>query len=141
MILRLNNNVGVSTYLIGNDSLDDVIQSTENPYLDLISAGPVPPNPAELAASTKTEQLINELKKKYDYIIIDSAPIGSVSDSYFLANLADTNLLLIRNKKSLKKLVQTTLLDLKSTGIRGLGIIYNDLPPRKGYYGYKYVQI
>ena len=135
---NLNNDKGVSTYLIGSKSLNEVIQHTDNPYLDLILSGPVPPNPTELIASEKTEKLVQELKELYDYIIIDSAPIGSVSDSYFLATLADTNLLIIRYKTSLKSLVEKTLTEMQVTGIKKVGIIFNDVVPRKGYYGYKY---
>jgi capsular exopolysaccharide synthesis family protein len=134
----LNNEKGVSTYLIGKDSLNDIIQKTEFPNLHLITAGPVPPNPAELAASEKMKELVAKLKEIYDYIIVDSAPIGTVSDSYAVAGLADATLLIVRHKKTLKNLLENTLSEAKANEVKGLSILVNDMDTRSLSYRYAY---
>ena len=104
----LKNENGVTTWLIGRDSLEDIIQRTSFENLDIITSGPVPPNPSELIALEKTGELLKELKEKYDYIIIDTSPIGLVSDTFNLASHADTCLLVVRPGKTLRD-----MLDLK----------------------------
>lgn len=135
---KLDNEKGVSTYLIGNDRLEDIIKSTEYPYLDVIPGGPVPPNPAELIASEKTEELLQMLRERYEYIILDSAPIGTVADSYTLALAADASLLLVRHGLTHKRLLASTLNEAKANGITHLSILINDLHPGRAMYGYKY---
>jgi len=66
---QLENEAGVVNYLIGNNSLDDIIQASKIPHLDVITAGPIPPNPSELLMTDQMEVLINELKERYDYIL------------------------------------------------------------------------
>ena len=73
---NLKNEKGVSTWLIGQDKLQDVIQQTSYENLSVISAGPVPPNPSELTALAKTEELFRLLREEFDFIVIDSSPIG-----------------------------------------------------------------
>ena len=70
----IDNITGVVNYLIGQKTIEEVIQKTHIPYLDVISSGPIPPNPAELLMSDAMEEMINELKLKYDYIILDTLP-------------------------------------------------------------------
>ncbi|MDZ7776200.1 MAG: polysaccharide biosynthesis tyrosine autokinase [Bacteroidales bacterium] len=72
----VNNLKGLSSYITGKDKLEDVIQKTSLENLDLIMAGPVPPNPAEIIASDETGELFKKLKETYDYIIIDTPPVG-----------------------------------------------------------------
>jgi len=73
---ELTNTEGISTYMIGKSSLDDIIQHSSIDNLDIIMAGPVPPNPAELIASAETDKLFEQLKEIYDFIIIDTPPGG-----------------------------------------------------------------
>jgi Mrp family chromosome partitioning ATPase len=71
---------GIVNYLIKQKSLDEIINHTQIPHLDVILSGPVPPNPSELIMSDGMSELI-ELKKTYDYIILDTPPVGLVSDA------------------------------------------------------------
>jgi Mrp family chromosome partitioning ATPase len=71
----------IVNYLIKQKSLDEIINHTQIPYLDVILSGPVPPNPSELIMSDGMSELIEELKKTYDYIILDTPPVGLVSDA------------------------------------------------------------
>jgi capsular exopolysaccharide synthesis family protein len=96
----LGNDHGVSTWLIGKDGLQDIIMETSYENLSIIPAGPVPPNPSELIALEKTYELLRMLKERYACIIIDSSPIGIVSDTFNLSTLADTYILIVRQNKT-----------------------------------------
>ena len=135
---KLDNGKGVSTWLIGKDALEDIISSTKYPNLDMIPSGPVPPNPGELTASEKTRELLDLLRQRYDYIILDSAPIGTVSDSYPLALMADASLILVRHGLTPKRLLSATLAEAKAIGIPHISILINDLKPGGAMYGYRY---
>jgi tyrosine-protein kinase Etk/Wzc len=94
------NDLGLSNYLANQASLSDIINHSEVEQLDFIVSGPVPPNPSELLHSVKMNQLIAELRTKYDIIIVDTAPIGLVSDSIPLIRVSDINVFVIRSGKS-----------------------------------------
>jgi tyrosine-protein kinase Etk/Wzc len=132
----IDNNHGISSWLIGNDSLEDIIKATHFENLSIISAGPIPPNPSELIASNKTEELLKLLKKKYEYIIIDSAPIGTVSDTFHISTFADTCILVVRPKTTLKYLLEDTIKELQSSDIKSLSVVMNDYGPEYNRLGY-----
>ena len=134
----LTNEKGVSIYLINSAKLDDIIQKTQIKNLDLISAGPIPPNPVELIASERTTQLFEDLRAKYDYVIIDSSPIGAVTDSFLLFSHADINLFTIRHNVSLKDAVKSNLKNIELKKISNVSIIINDVKMKKNAYGYAY---
>ncbi len=90
------NKIGLSTYLSDQHKIKDIIFPTGVENLDFIPSGPIPPNPAELLHSTQMKSLIRDLKKMYDFIILDTAPIGLVSDSIPIIRLAGVNLFVIR---------------------------------------------
>jgi capsular exopolysaccharide synthesis family protein len=127
---------GVSTYLIGRNSLEEIIQDSGYENLSVIAAGPIPPNPSELAASAKAKELFAKLKNKFDYIIIDSAPLGSVSDTFSLAAIADLTIILVRHNKTIKYILENTIVDAKANGITGMSLLLNDISRDKGIYGY-----
>ncbi|MCF8380682.1 MAG: polysaccharide biosynthesis tyrosine autokinase [Bacteroidales bacterium] len=122
----LENNKGVSTWLIGQDKLEDIIQKTSYENLSVILAGPVPPNPSELTSLEKTNDLLNLLKERYEFIIIDSSPIGLVSDTFHLASLADSCLLVVRSGKTLRDMLSLTLREIDSSNIKGISLVIND---------------
>jgi len=74
-------NKGVVFYLLGQAKLEDIVFKSKHPSLDIIPAGPIPPNPAEMIADDRFPQLLDELKNEYDVIIIDTSPIGAVADA------------------------------------------------------------
>jgi capsular exopolysaccharide synthesis family protein len=94
------NDKGLSNYLANQCDVDDIILNSSQPNLDIIVSGPVPPNPSELLHSERTKTLITELKKRYDIIMIDTAPIGLVSDAIPLIRMSDINIFVIRSGKS-----------------------------------------
>jgi len=132
----LDNERGVSTWLIGKDNLEQVIQKTKFENLSVITAGPIPPNPSELTALEKTQELFRLLKERYDYIFIDSSPIGIVSDTYYLASLADACLLVVRPDKTIREGFINTLSEVHSSGIRGVSLVINDIQSDSKHYGY-----
>lgn len=139
--LGISNDKGVSTYLIGKMSMDDVIFKTNIENLDIIPSGPVPPNPAELLAKKETKDLLEKLKDRYDYIIIDTPPVGIVSDAMMLMNHADINVFILRENYSKKQYIKT-INDYYTQGkVKNLCILLNDagLNQHYGYgYGYSY---
>ena len=133
---NLNNEKGVSTWLIGQDNLQEIIQKTSFENLSVISAGPIPPNPSELTALGKSEELFKLLKERYDYIITDSSPIGVVSDTFYLASLADACLLVVRPGQTLKDMFINTLNEINVAGTKGVGLVINDIQSDGKHYGY-----
>ncbi|MGQ1785692.1 polysaccharide biosynthesis tyrosine autokinase [Saccharicrinis sp. GN24d3] len=130
---------GVSTFLIGQDKVDDIIQETFHENLSVISSGPIPPNPSELAASASAARLFEELKKRFDYIIVDSAPIGLISDTHQLTEHVDSVLMVVRVNKTLKNMMNQALAE--ATASNGhVSVLVNDVDfkPKKYGYGKKY---
>ncbi|HEY4194927.1 MAG TPA: polysaccharide biosynthesis tyrosine autokinase [Mucilaginibacter sp.] len=97
---HVSNDKGLSNYLANQAEIDDIILSSIQPNLDIIVSGPVPPNPSELLHSPRMKTLIAELKERYDVVMIDTAPIGLVSDAIPLIRMSDINIFVIRSGKS-----------------------------------------
>ncbi|MGV8878199.1 MAG: GumC family protein [Sphingobacteriaceae bacterium] len=102
--INLNNELGLSNYLNADTMhIDEIITSSMvDPNLFVIGAGPIPSNPSEILVELKLERLISDLKARFDYIIIDSSPIGKVADAYSLASFADSNIFVVRYNYTLK---------------------------------------
>jgi capsular exopolysaccharide synthesis family protein len=133
---NLNNDKGVSTWLIGKDKLQDIIQESSFENLSIITAGPIPPNPSELTALGKTNELISTLREKYDCIVIDSSPIGIVSDTFHLVSLSDACLLIVRPGKTLRDLFWNTINEISNSITKGVSIVINDIQPKSKHFGY-----
>jgi capsular exopolysaccharide synthesis family protein len=133
---NIDNDKGVSTWLIGKDSLQDIIKETSFENLSVILAGPIPPNPSELTYLEKTDELLKLLKERYDYIIIDSSPIGIVSDTFHLASLADACLLVVRPGKTLRDMLEITLKEINTSDAKGVSLVINDIQSNNKNYGY-----
>ncbi|MDN5286181.1 MAG: polysaccharide biosynthesis tyrosine autokinase [Mucilaginibacter sp.] len=97
---HVSNDVGLSNYLAHQTELDNLIHHSEHTNLDFIVSGPVPPNPSELLHSARMNTLIAELKLRYDIVMIDTAPIGLVSDAIPLIRASDINIFVIRSGRS-----------------------------------------
>jgi len=105
--LNLDNKQGITLFLSGHlDKSELVNPSGVHPNLSIITAGAIPPNPNELLAKPVLDELINDMKSEYDYILIDTAPVGLVSDSFLLNRLADLNLYVARAGYTPKKMVE-----------------------------------
>lgn len=139
-MLNVSNNIGVTTHLIGRDSLDDIIIHTNVQNLDAIVAGPIPPNPAELIESKDFENFIGNCKSRgYDYIILDTPPIGLVADTIAISKYADCNIFVMRQNYTTKDSITLANSLTKEQQITNLCILLNDVDITAGYgYGYGY---
>ncbi|MFN6357858.1 MAG: GumC family protein [Bacteroidota bacterium] len=97
---NLSNEIGLTTYLIQKNSLEEVIKATEHENLYVLPAGPVPPNPAELLQSNQFQVFMDKIRTEFDYVFFDTAPVGLVSDSFPLMASADINLYILRAQYS-----------------------------------------
>ena len=133
----LNNNVGISSFLSNKETLDNIIQpSNRIPTLDVITSGPIPPNPAELIASEKCQEFFDLLKERYEYIIIDTPPLGLVTDAFLLMRYTDVNLFIVRQGVTNKNIFGSIIKDLEDRNM-DVSIVINGIDTGKGY-GYRY---
>ncbi len=114
------------------------IQQDSIEYLHLMFAGLQPPNPAELIASAKTQELFDHLKKEFEVIVIDSPPLALVSDTHLLAKYSDVNLLVVRHDYTPKPALRLCLQDGKVLQMANLSLILNGVPINRGSYAYGY---
>lgn len=138
---NLSNDVGVVNYLIKQKNLKEITNSTPIPYLDVILSGPVPPNPSELIIGEVMADLISELKKEYDYIILDTPPVGLVSDSLELGQYADVSLYIVRQNITKKGMIPLLNNRVKRGEMKNVSIILNGFENKAKYgsaYGYGY---
>lgn len=129
---------GLSSYLINKAGLEEIIIKSPHEKLDYILSGVLPPNPTELVALGKTEELINQLKNDYDYIVLDTTPLAQVTDAYQLINLADVKVLIVRYNVTLKKVFSYVIKDLKHKNVDNICIVLNDNRIKQDQYGYGY---
>lgn len=137
---NLNVKDGASSLLVGKATLDGVMMHTEE-NLDVIFAGKIPPNPSELLLSSNIEKIINELKSSYDYVIIDTAPIGLVTDTMILLKkqIHDLFLVVLRSEFTDKSLLTNFNKMIHKHHLRSVGLILNGVKITQGnYYGYGY---
>ncbi|OFX88021.1 MAG: hypothetical protein A2W99_11305 [Bacteroidetes bacterium GWF2_33_16] len=137
-LLELDKEKGLSTYLSGNCKIEDIIFETEITNLKVIPTGPIPPNPSELIASSKTKVLFEELKNLFDYIVLDTPPIGIVSDALLLEKYADRTVFIIRHNYTRKKMVSQLFSSLEKKNMKTFSLIINDISTKKIGYNYNY---
>ncbi|MGM8366177.1 CpsD/CapB family tyrosine-protein kinase [Virgibacillus sp. W0181] len=135
---RLDNLRGLSNVLVGESTLEDAIVSSDVDNLDLISCGPIPPNPSELLASKKMQTTLELAKKLYDIIIFDTPPILAVADAQILANIVDGSLLVVRSKVTEYEAAEKSKEVLAGASAKLLGAVLNDREKAKSDYYYYY---
>ena len=143
--LGLESGNGMSNYLIGDNELDEILL-TETPFgFDFLRAGTIPPNPGELIHSDKLANTIKELRDKYDYIVIDTSPIGLVPDAYAVIEQSDMCLFVIRCMQTNKSFCKQTVEQMMQVvdNMEKVQIVLSDIPTegRHSYgsgYGYGY---
>ena len=135
---KVNTSKGLSSYLINKSILAEIIEKTEIDKLDIIASGPTPPNPAELLDSKKMKNLIMELNKTYDYVIIDTPPIGLVTDGVILMQHADINLYIVRHNYSKSRALSIINNLFQQKQVKNVHIIINDFKHTSSGYGYGY---
>jgi tyrosine-protein kinase Etk/Wzc len=126
---------GMSTYLSGSCSYEEIIRETKINNLYYVPSGPIPPNPAELIETDEMKLFMERAKKEYDFIIIDTPPVAIVTDSLLLAQYVDVNLFIIRQRyTSRNTLEMIEQLNLQGE-LKNMAIVINDIS-LSGYYGY-----
>lgn len=136
-----DNDLGMSTILIGKNTLKECIRHSQMENLDFITAGPIPPNPAELLLTSKMDQVIAELKTQYDFVVIDNPPSGLVSDAIVNLQRADYPIYVFRSDYSRKFFINNLLRLKEENKITNISCILNsvDLQKNRSYgYGYGY---
>ena len=141
----LTNELGVVNYLIGQKTLEEVTFSTEIPNLDVISSGPIPPNPSELLIGENMVEFIAKLKEKYDYILLDTPPVGLVSDAVELSKFADVTLYVMRQNYTKKEMIRLLNNRNERQELTNVSIVFNGYQNKAKYgsgygdgYGYGY---
>ena len=130
---------GLSTILVGGCEIAEATMPTKIPNLDIISSGPLPPNPSEIIGSHRMAAVMQELRQKYERIIIDSPPITAVTDASILAKYADGAIMVIRCGETHLEIIKNGLTQLNSVNAHMFGAILNCVNTgREGYYYYQY---
>lgn len=130
--------IGMTHYLTGKSSVEQVICTTDIPNLHIIFAGPVPPNPAELLGNNYFKALIKQLPNFYDYIIIDSPPLGSVIDSAIISKNCDGAIIVVSANEVSHKHVQKIKYQLDKSSCKILGAVLNKVDYRENSFYSKY---
>lgn len=126
--------VGLSEYLSGQAQYDDIVYETQNENLQLIFAGAVPPNPVELLGSNKFKALIADSREKYDYVIVDAAPLGAVIDASAISAFVDGAILVVTANEISYRFALDVKQQLEKSNCRVLGAILNRIPMHSGSY-------
>lgn len=136
--LSIKHNIhGLSDILAGNDVLDKCILSSKSMGYSILTAGSIPPNPSELIASESMQELINKLKEKYDYVLIDSAPVELVTDAVILSTYSDGVLFVVRSEYVNREVIKSAINKLKVVDANILGTILTRFDVSEGgRYGY-----
>lgn len=138
LTFKSNNEHGISTILIGKDNYKDCIIETEFENFNILTSGPPPPNPAELANSDSFDTLLQTLKQDYDIIIIDTPPIGIVSDAIFSFKRADLPIYVTRANYSKRNFINNINYIGEQKSIKNISIVLNAVEIMTSKYGYGY---
>ncbi|MFP4025535.1 MAG: GumC family protein [Thiohalospira sp.] len=136
-IFEIPNQIGISTYLIGQSEYNQIIKTTYIENLSLAPSGPVPPNPAELIETQRMDDFFKQAQKDFDYIIIDTPPVALVTDSILISRNAHANIFMVRQKYSSKHVFDLMNSIQVNKKMQHVNILVNDLKIPK-YYGYSY---
>jgi capsular exopolysaccharide synthesis family protein len=138
---NLKNEIGAVNYLIGQQTLEEITQKTIVPFLDVITSGPIPPNPSELIMGETMKEMMEELKSKYEYIILDTPPVGLVTDAVELSQFADVTLYVMRQNFTKKDMVNLLNNRVNRGELSNVSIVLNGYENKAKYgagYGYGY---
>ena len=135
-MFKINNIYGLTDILAKDRAVDKCIQETELENLYVLTAGAIPPNPAEILSSEKMKNLIEDLKNIYDYIFIDTPPIGLVTDAGVLSSFIDGVVLVVKSESVEKKYLEETKKKLDAVDARILGAILNSYKSEQKDYEY-----
>ncbi len=131
-----NPNTGITNYLVGKMPLSKIInKSDQHPNLHYISSGPIPPNPSELLIINKMKILIEQLKKQFDFVIIDTPPIGLVTDALLINKFSTNSIVVLREKKTRRKDIEMVMELCEKKKLNKPGLVLNGVRPSGKRYG------
>src|SRR5690625_1399472 len=133
---RLDNLRGLSNVLVGDSTIEDAIEKSDVDNLDILSCGPIPPNPSELLASKRMQDVLENAKQLYDFIIFDTPPALAVTDAKILANIVDGSLIVYRSGVTEMEEAERTADLMKDSKARLLGAVLNDRTKENSNYYY-----
>ncbi len=135
---EFENELGLTNILLGSKDVEQCMNEYEK--LSILTSGPIPPNPAEILGSKKMKMFLDDMKLRYDRIIIDSSPIGFVTDSTLLSSFSDGTLLIVASGQTDGKIALYAREQLSRVNANVLGVILTKVPVKiKGYYKHHYV--
>jgi capsular exopolysaccharide synthesis family protein len=136
-VFKVSNTIGLSSFLSGNCEFSDkLIKATNVPGLDIISSGPLPPNPAELLSSYRLRDIIDGLYPLYNYIIFDTPPLLGLADAAITSTLTDGVILVVKSGQTPKEAAQQAKKILESVNAKVLGVVLNGINQTNMKYGY-----
>lgn len=137
--LKLGDNIGFTEYVVGKAEKSEILHGSGIiDTLKVVPSGSIPPNPSELLMSPKVNELFVSLKKEFDYIVVDSAPVGLVTDAQLLSKLVDTVLYVVRMNYTHKEQLRSADELYKNGKLPHTSLILNDVKSKGGVYGYSY---
>jgi len=135
-VFGLPNEHGLSTYLIGYDTIEEVVLPTNIKNLSLIASGPIPPNPAEILGKAELKTLIENVRTRFDYVIVDNAPVSLVTDGIIVSQLSDLNIFILRYGVSHKHQLDMINNYAAKKIISHIGIVVNGI--KSNAFGYSF---
>ncbi|MBP1934971.1 CpsD/CapB family tyrosine-protein kinase [Ammoniphilus resinae] len=135
---QLVNRKGLTTFLTGQDTLQEVAQETDNPYLHVVTSGPIPPNPAELLGSKAMARFIQEASLAYDQIFFDTPPVIAVTDAQILASKVSGVILVVNSGVTNKDVALKAKTLLTNVKANLLGVVLNNKKMQGDSYYYYY---
>ncbi len=136
-IFGLKNTKGLSTFIAGASDMN-IIQDVPVKNLSVITSGPTPPNPSEMLISKKLKDFIHELKNKFDFVIIDTPPVMSVSDTLIVSKIVDASLIVTRFGKTTYEMMNHGLKSMADIESKVIGTVINAVDEKKSGYHYYY---
>ena len=135
-LLQINTKVGLSNVLMKPELMEEAITPSEIPNLDVIASGDIPPNPSELLSSARMERLLENLRERYDFIVLDTPPVNMVIDAVALAPRCDGVLFVVRANQSERGAVIHAVEQLEYAKVKILGFVLNGVELENTNYGY-----
>lgn len=140
-VFGLENAAGLTSILVGDAQFEEVVQSAEPGVLDVLSSGPIPPNPSELLGSASMEAFVESVRASYDMVIIDTPPVTPVTDGVVTSLLADGVLLVVRFGKTGRDRIRKAVQSLDSVGTRPIGTVLTMVPAKASPAGESYYYV
>ena len=136
--MNVSNNIGLTNYLLGQATIDEVIQTTELPSLHFIPSGKLPSSSMGILSSAKMKEFVAEMKSRYDYVFLDAPPIMGVSDASVLASMVDMCVLVVQYRKYPQMMTQRAKEMVTKVGGELVGVVLNNINISQDSYYYYY---